>query len=480
MLSPHPGDAAPVDQAALALASARAAYETGDASLALDALRRLRAGFPDSPVVTDSFSLGIEIALSAGDEYLARYFLQKLLAAAPGSAASFRSSMLLAQHCYGTRSFLAALEYYGDAVQNAPPGAEGLRADLDIALLRSAELSLYHANDTAAARDYFRRIRGSDLSGADAQLYRTLRVRLVWDRITAADLGLGDSNVSSLRADGDDLWVGTWNGGIARYSVSSDRSDPFPAPAFTRAIEVADRRVWVGTAEGLAWYGKSTGRWGSVPDFQFPSARKVQAVKAAAGSLYAGTLGDGLFRLSADAWEEVSDGDLPGRFINCIAEDPRSGDLLIGTMSLGLIILEPSTGEMRSLSEIVPWFTSANVTTILPDGEGRVWIGTYGDGLSLWSRADGTVRRFSKASGEIGDDWILASCETARAVYFGSFGGGVSAFLKGTASWRRYGIADGLASLDVAAIAWRDPYVFFGTLGAAVNVYDEAADGAAP
>ena len=41
-----------------------------------------------------------------------------------------------------------------------------------------------------------------------------------------------------------------------------------------------------------------------------------------------------------------------------------------------------------------------------------------------------------------------------------------------------FGIADGLASRDVTAIAAREPYVFFGTLGAGVSVYDEAADGA--
>ena len=72
------------------------------------------------------------------------------------------------------------------------------------------------------------------------------------------------------------------------------------------------------------------------------------------------------------------------------------------------------------------------------------------------------------------------ACETDRGIYFGSFGGGVSVFLKGAGSWRRFGISDGLASADVAAIAWRAPYVFFGTLGGGVSVYNEAADGAQP
>ena len=125
----------------------------------------------------------------------------------------------------------------------------------------------------------------------------------------------------------------------------------------------------------------------------------------------------------------------------------------------------------------MPGFTASNVTTLLDDGQGSVWIGTYGDGLYRWSPQKADLRHFSKASGEIGDDWILASCMTSRSLYFGSFGGGVSAFLQKSGTWRRYGIADGLASLDVAAIAWRSPCVYFGTLGAGVSVYDEEADG---
>ena len=116
-----------------------------------------------------------------------------------------------------------------------------------------------------------------------------------------------------------------------------------------------------------------------------------------------------------------------------------------------------------------------------------MWIATYGDGLYLWLPDAGTIRHFSKSTGELGDDWVLAVCETDNAVYFGSFGGGVSVFRKAaslkaapageSSRWRRIGIPDGLGSLDVSAIACRAPYVFFGTLGAGVSVYDEEADG---
>ncbi|MGA2479310.1 MAG: two-component regulator propeller domain-containing protein, partial [Spirochaetia bacterium] len=154
--------------------------------------------------------------------------------------------------------------------------------------------------------------------------------------------------------------------------------------------------------------------------------------------------------------------------------------LYIGTMNLGVVILDLQTGQMSALSEIADSFAADNITTVLPDAEGRVWIGTYGEGLFVWKPDGGSLIHYSKATGQIGDDWVLAGCETDRALYFGSFGGGVSVYSKGSGLWRRLGISDGLASIDVPAIAWRAPFVFFGTLGAGVSMYEEGADAAQP
>ncbi len=113
-------------------------------------------------------------------------------------------------------------------------------------------------------------------------------------------------------------------------------------------------------------------------------------MRVAAGSLYAGTLGDGLLRQGSAGWEAVSDGSLPGRFITCLAEDPARGRLLIGTMNVGLVILDLKTGEMSTLADAIPGFTSGNITTILPARDGRIWIGTYGEGLAVWDTGERT------------------------------------------------------------------------------------------
>ena len=136
---------------------------------------------------------------------------------------------------------------------------------------------------------------------------------------------------------------------------------------------------------------------------------------------------------------------------------------------------------MSTLAETVPEFTSENITTILPARDGTIWVGTYGEGLAAWKPEAREVHQYTRESGpQVADNWILSSCETDRALYFGSFGGGVSILSKADGSWRRVGIRDGLASMDVPAIAWKAPRVFFGTLGGGVSVYDEDEDGTLP
>jgi hypothetical protein len=173
----------------------------------------------------------------------------------------------------------------------------------------------------------------------------------------------------------------------------------------------------------------------------------------------------------------VYDGGYPGKFITCLAPDPGRKRLLIGTMTLGLLVMDGGSGAIRALEETHPEFTASNITAVLPDSTGRVWIGTYGEGLFSWSEGAEGIRSYTRDTGEIRDDWVLAACETPRGVYFGTFGGGVSVRVSRDGSWRTLGIGDGLASLDVTSIAYRAPYLFFGTLGAGVSRYNEADDG---
>jgi hypothetical protein len=449
------------------LEQARDAITVGDAATALELLRVLRDRFHSDPRVADALALSATASIATGDPTRARYFLERLAELYPGAAAGLEPAVALGDLSWNGGDWAAALAAYriaGDAAVDSP--------ERDHALVRAADIELNRLRDSSAARLHWQAARFANLAPVDLELHRRLRMRLAWKAISPAALGLADANVSALAVDGDDLWVGTWNGGTARWSLSSETAVAFPSPESPRAFQPTDRRVYVATFSGLAFYARGSGNWTAPADL---AGSKVQAVTVAGGELYAGTLGEGLFRLNGERWERVGSDDWPGLFITCLAPE-AGGRLLVGTMNLGLLTLDAATGAITGLADTIPEFTPLNITAVLADRDGRVWIGTYGEGLWLWEPSTGGLSRFGRDTGEIADDYVLSLCESDAGVWVGTFGGGAS-FRSFDGRWRRLGVADGLPSQDVSAIAWRAPWVYLGTMGAGVVAYWESADG---
>jgi tetratricopeptide (TPR) repeat protein len=412
--------------------------------------------------------LQARIAMAQGDSTLAMFYLKRLI------DDGYRD--LEAGQIIEANRFLAELSYEAGDLDRA------YRCYLRFANLsggdvpgevwiRLAEIALFHRGDAEAARVFLLNYRGVEPENA---MLRRLSKRLSWGSLSPEEIGLKDANVSVVRVDGDDLWIGTWNGGISRYSIGRQQATVFETggesliPRTVRSIEITPTRVWIGTYQGLYQYTKSSSRWQKIGFFD----QKVEALCSVEGTLYVGTLGEGLWRSRGDDWEKISRGVLPGQFVNSLAV--REDHLLIGTLNLGLVLLSLKTGRIFSFDSINPKLPARNVITLLPEDEDTLWIGTYGEGLYRWKRGENRIEHFSKASGEIADDWILCAVKAASGLYFGTFGGGVSRFVSERDRWERIGLRQGLSSLDISSVTYAAPYLFFGTLGAGLSVLDES------
>jgi ligand-binding sensor domain-containing protein len=420
--------------------------------------------------------LQARIALAQEDSALALFYLKRIV--------DSDSQQLEAEHIVEAHRLLARLSYESGDLDRAYRSylsfvnlSGGIAAE-EI-WIRLAEIALLQRGDAESARIFLLNSRAS-AQGQDQRdsLQDRLTKRLSWERLSPEQFGLNDANISALQVDGDDLWIGTWNGGISRYSIGQQSVTVFETgreslvPRTVRTIEVTPTRVWIGTYQGLYQYTKSNSGWQKIGF----TDEKVEALCAVGETLYVGTLGNGLWRSQGENWEKINRSGLPGQFVNCL--EALDDHLLIGTLTLGLAILDLKSEKLFSFDSVNPNLQARNVITLLGEDENTLWIGTYGEGLYRWNRKENTVERFSKASGEIADDWVLCAVRTDSGLYFGTFGGGVSRFLPGSVPgqdrWEKIGLRQGLSALDISSAAYSAPRLYFGTLGSAISILDES------
>jgi ligand-binding sensor domain-containing protein len=425
---------------------------------------------PEIPALT--LLLRGRVAAARGQSSAASFLLKQALESDPSVAARYEANLALGDLRYEAGDSSGAFGYYLEALARVPAGTR----PEDRLWLRLAEIAHYTYRNRELARYYLLQARGLSGESSEDELLRRIVRRISWINLPAEALGLDDGNVSAVTADGDDLWIGTWNGGVVRYSLSSEEAVVFRegreslTANTVRAIEVTDTRVWIGTYQGLFVYSKPTATWSEVPVFGGSRPKRAEAIKAVGGDLYVGTLGDGLWRLRNGRWLRIGDDVLPGQFINSLA---RAGSwLLIGTLNLGIVLLDLDGGAFSSFDRINPGLKARNIIMLLPEGNGELWIGTYGEGLYRWDRLQNRLTHFSKNQGQLGDDWVLCGAGTATGVYFGTFGAGVSRYRED--GWRVIGLREGLGGLDITAVAYSPPYVVFGTLGSGITVFDES------
>ncbi len=437
------------------LQKAKDEFKAGKYVNSLSLTRELRVEYPDSEEILQALFLSGKAELKLGEPYRARYFFKKVLSRYKKDdsfdAVYFKTSVMLADLLYKERLFDESLHYYLKA-------SKGNNDDISNIYLRIADINYYKKNNLHLARYYFLKTGAAMLTAENRVVYERLKINLEWEYLTSKKIGIDDGNISAVAADGDDLWIGTWNGGIARYNISMKKSTVFKegekslVPKTIRTIEVTKKRVWVGSYNGLSYYSKASSAWHEIDKFSKPKSVKIETIKNIDGILYAGTLGEGLWSGHESRYRDFKKMDFPSQFINCMAD--YGNYLLAGTMDMGLFFIDLKTKKITNFSKIFPGFTALNITTILIEDDNNLWIGTYGKGLYHWKRNLNHIESYTTENGSIRDDWILSSVKTKKGLYFGTFGGGLIFFGRNKTTVKNLGLKDGLSSLDISAAAY--------------------------
>jgi ligand-binding sensor domain-containing protein/signal transduction histidine kinase len=199
--------------------------------------------------------------------------------------------------------------------------------------------------------------------------------------------GLRNEGVTSLAADGaGGLWVGTRCGGLHRWK--DGRLTPFAAGSELTAnacigplLRTRDGSLWIGTfGDGLfRLTGSVVTRFGRAEGLL--DGQVLSLLEDREGTLWVGTYDGGLHRFHpGQPGRLASDPACTGKIITCLAQQPN-GDLWVGTGGMG--VFRGREGRFAPFTR-QQGLGSDFIQTLFVDSAGALWVGTGGGGLARW------------------------------------------------------------------------------------------------
>jgi signal transduction histidine kinase/ligand-binding sensor domain-containing protein len=236
---------------------------------------------------------------------------------------------------------------------------------------------------------------------------------------------LSNNWVETLQEDSNgNLWIGTWGGGLnyfnqktekfTRYIIEKDQSVEMSSVNISSMIINDDGSLWIGTREpGLIYMsidqnGKSTYKYYNLRNDPDSSARLgenfvLTLFKDSQEKLWIGTINGGLTWLDPETDEQRhfqhepdNPASLSSNIVSSICEDD-SGNIWVGTghfmwqRGSGLNKFNPQNGQFthfRHDSDDPESIGSNNISSLLIDSEGILWIGTIRNYLDAIPLAD--------------------------------------------------------------------------------------------
>jgi len=260
---------------------------------------------------------------------------------------------------------------------------------------------------------------GAACAGGLDGLWLRARKQAAW--IAAArPAGPPANDISALAVDGERLWAGTFDHGLAIYEHGAWRQFAHAKIDHrVNALLVEDRagrasRIWVATATGL--------------------------------SVIEGTTVSQLGK---------RDG-LPARGVLSLAR-LRDGRILAGTMH-GAAILgagRPIAIGMKQNLE------ATNVWAVAETEDGSIWLGTT-TGLYRGRADDKAWTRYSVATGHLRDDWVMALAPRGAAVWVGTYKGGVTRFEATAEAVTATALGDGW--INPSGLSWHGDTLYASTM----------------
>lgn len=298
----------------------------------------------------------------------------------------------------------------------------------------------------------------------------------------------------------NNIWLGTYGGGVNFIGHTQPLFDSYgfsPIPGDVNSLNnrVAlslcidkDERLWIGTdgsginvfekgkrvavydkensqighntiqtaftdSNGNLWFGAF---WGGVSFYDYAAKRFVRIVlngesnhdvrcflEDADGNIWIGT-NDGAFVADPDTRQVLrhytrEEYMLPEDLVRALAQD-RDKRIWIGSFGLGLAVFSPDMQHLETFSEY-NGFSSNTINYIFTDSRGRVWVAT-GEGLVCFTDPGSFAYKVFGREEGLNNTYIRAITEDNNGNIWFSTNAGISCFFAETEAFRNYNYFD--------------------------------------
>jgi ligand-binding sensor domain-containing protein len=288
--------------------------------------------------------------------------------------------------------------------------------------------------------------------------------KVEWETLTRLN-GLPHHWIYDLFRDRQDqIWIGTWGGGLGLYDGKKFRSfttkDGLLSNSVTSIQEDKKGWIWIATDKGL-----NVLRDRKIEVAGLRGKSLLNIIIDSKGNLWAGCWraylsGGGLFKYDGKMWQSFSTSNgLPGMEILKVFEDSQ-GNIWVGTYEQGAGAGVGSfDGKSWKIFTKKEGLMSDCIYSMFEDPEGSMWFGTI-QGISIFDKKR-KWHHISSMNGLVDDRIYCMYIDSKKKMWFGTEGGISRHDGK---EWTSYTKSDGLVeNLVRCVVEDKEGNIWFGT-----------------
>lgn len=243
-------------------------------------------------------------------------------------------------------------------------------------------------------------------------------------------------NVHGLCLDGDDLWVGTFSGGLSRIDLLTKQVRHYQKDISPNSLDAnnvfsicktTSGDLWIGTTSGLLRYNRDTDDFTRMPELANMFVYKI--LEDFSGNLWLATYSNGVFRYDVNKkeWKNFifhknDSTSLPYDKVISICEDSRKR-LWFMTQGAGFCRFNPEN-ESFTRFDMSKGFPSNIIYRMVEDNRGNLWL-TTNNGLVCFNPETDDKRVYTTANGLLSNQFNYQSGykDKMGRIYLGSING---------------------------------------------------------